>query len=527
MEDISAQYVADSFVKQYYAVLNKCPENVYKFYKESSLLSWPGPDGVITPVTTSSGINDKIVSSDYTKWFVEIETVDAQDSLERGIVVAVTGFLTGKEDNAKKNFFQTFFLAKQDNGFFVLNDILHIFDDYIKDKAAAHFTQNSVPPYTTDHTASSKTEDAVENGNFEEVVDISVSSDIAATVATSTSSVDSLENVGSISEPASDTKGDVQETDQLASSSMKNAVENGNVEEAVDLSVSDDAAVTVAASTSYVDPQENSCSIPELDYDVKDDFASVDTKDTVEDGNSKEEVDSSVSQDASVTVAAQKITYASVVAKGRARTSSSTARVPPNADNRAVSPPPLKVSASPNTDNEAAAPQTAKVSASVVAGASKISPQPNNAYPKLREHSNASSNTTGHAEAATTGIYIGRLPIDIDKQGILKVVTKFGPVRKNLESIQIRRHEDGFCCGFVEFESADSARRAVEARRVNFSEKESYISYKRSSYRGDDGAGRSLSTGGFRSRKTRENGQVSDNKRSYNKEGSSDIKGQA
>lgn len=48
------QDVADAFVKQYYAILNKCPENAHKFYQESSLLSWPGTNGDVTPVTTLS-----------------------------------------------------------------------------------------------------------------------------------------------------------------------------------------------------------------------------------------------------------------------------------------------------------------------------------------------------------------------------------------------------------------------------------------------------------------------------------------
>lgn len=42
---------------------------------------------------------------------------------------------------------------------------------------------------------------------------------------------------------------------------------------------------------------------------------------------------------------------------------------------------------------------------------------------------------------AGRGIYIGRLPYDITKQGIVEVVKKFGPVRRNADTIQIRRHE--------------------------------------------------------------------------------------
>lgn len=44
--------VADAFVKQYFVILDKSPENLHKFYLEPSLLGWPGIDGVVTPVTT-------------------------------------------------------------------------------------------------------------------------------------------------------------------------------------------------------------------------------------------------------------------------------------------------------------------------------------------------------------------------------------------------------------------------------------------------------------------------------------------
>lgn len=67
------------------------------------------------------------MSSDYKNCSLEVKTTDAQESQDGGILVAVTGCLTGK-DNVKKNFCQTFFLAKQEKGYYVLNDILRFFD---------------------------------------------------------------------------------------------------------------------------------------------------------------------------------------------------------------------------------------------------------------------------------------------------------------------------------------------------------------------------------------------------------------
>lgn len=55
-------------------------------------------------------------------------TVDAQDSFNGGVLVLVTGFLTGK-DGLRHKFTQTFFLAPQDKGYFVLNDVFRYVDD--------------------------------------------------------------------------------------------------------------------------------------------------------------------------------------------------------------------------------------------------------------------------------------------------------------------------------------------------------------------------------------------------------------
>lgn len=48
--------------------------------------------------------------------------MDSQKSFNGGVHVFVTGHLTGK-DNLIRNFSQTFFLAPQDRGYFVLNDM--------------------------------------------------------------------------------------------------------------------------------------------------------------------------------------------------------------------------------------------------------------------------------------------------------------------------------------------------------------------------------------------------------------------
>lgn len=73
-------------------------------------------------------INEKILSLGYGEFTAEITTVDAQDSHNGGVLVHVTGYLTGK-DKVKRKFTQSFFLAPQDKGYFVLNDVFRYVDD--------------------------------------------------------------------------------------------------------------------------------------------------------------------------------------------------------------------------------------------------------------------------------------------------------------------------------------------------------------------------------------------------------------
>lgn len=82
-------------------------------------------------------INDKILSLNYEDYTAEIKTADAQESFEKGVIVLVTGCLTGKDSLIKK-FAQTFFLAPQDKGYYVLNDVFR----YIEENKALEF--NSV-----------------------------------------------------------------------------------------------------------------------------------------------------------------------------------------------------------------------------------------------------------------------------------------------------------------------------------------------------------------------------------------------
>ncbi|KAK7265871.1 hypothetical protein RJT34_33495 [Clitoria ternatea] len=124
----SAQVVGNAFVEQYYHILHQSPNLVYRFYQDSSFLSRSDSSGVMTTVTTTKAINEKIISLNYEDYTAEIKTADAQESYEKGVIVLVTGCLTGK-DNVRRKFSQTFFLAPQDKGYYVLNDVFRYIEE--------------------------------------------------------------------------------------------------------------------------------------------------------------------------------------------------------------------------------------------------------------------------------------------------------------------------------------------------------------------------------------------------------------
>nr|CAD1836558.1 unnamed protein product [Ananas comosus var. bracteatus] len=126
----SPQVVGHAFVQQYYNILHQSPELVYRFYQESSKLGRPDEHGEMSSITTTEAINEKILSMDFLK--AEIKTIDAQESLDGGVTVLVTGHITGK-DNAVRDFTQSFFLAPQDRGYFVLNDIFRYVREDVQD----------------------------------------------------------------------------------------------------------------------------------------------------------------------------------------------------------------------------------------------------------------------------------------------------------------------------------------------------------------------------------------------------------
>uniref|UniRef100_A0A0D6R0U5 NTF2 domain-containing protein n=1 Tax=Araucaria cunninghamii TaxID=56994 RepID=A0A0D6R0U5_ARACU len=151
---VTASQVGTFFVAQYYNVLQQQPEYVHQFYTDISTMSRMDRDKQEI-ATGMMEIHNCVMSLNYTGCCIEIKSADVQDSLSGGVLVMVTGSIQRRDRDAKKNFVQTFFLAPQEKGYYVLNDIFRFSEDevYVERQSDAltngvHEPQLKISPVT-------------------------------------------------------------------------------------------------------------------------------------------------------------------------------------------------------------------------------------------------------------------------------------------------------------------------------------------------------------------------------------------
>ena len=118
---LSVSQVAWQFVVQYYTYMNDKPEQLHRFYTKNSHYLH-GVEGEETPLLQGqTAIHKKFLEIEFKECKVFIHSVDAHPSANNGIMVHVIGEMSNNSEPWKK-FVQAFFLAEQQNGYFVLND---------------------------------------------------------------------------------------------------------------------------------------------------------------------------------------------------------------------------------------------------------------------------------------------------------------------------------------------------------------------------------------------------------------------
>ncbi|KAF5017001.1 hypothetical protein F66182_11142, partial [Fusarium sp. NRRL 66182] len=149
--NLSKDEVGWYFVEQYYTTLSKSPEKLHLFYGKRSQFVY-GLEAELANVSVGrQAIQERIKDLDFQDCKVRVSNVDSQASFDN-IVIQVIGETSNKAAEPKK-FVQTFVLAQQPSGYFVLNDILRYIDEESDDESAA------APEETAEETAAPAVEE--------------------------------------------------------------------------------------------------------------------------------------------------------------------------------------------------------------------------------------------------------------------------------------------------------------------------------------------------------------------------------
>merc|ERR1739838_792975 len=168
-------HVGQEFVRQYYTLLNKAPEFLYKFYGQSSTFI----HGAIykngeqeEQCVGQENIRQKILALDFADCRTKIRQVDACASLNTSVVVQVSGELSNRAAPLRR-FMQTFVLCPQNGApckFYVQTDMFRYQDDVFQDEDS----QSDSVEYVEQKEDSSKCVAVGDNQHSESVIDAAV-----------------------------------------------------------------------------------------------------------------------------------------------------------------------------------------------------------------------------------------------------------------------------------------------------------------------------------------------------------------
>jgi len=119
------------FVQEYYTILNKDPQKLHCFYTKNSSVIHGSEGDTVNASHGQQEIHKTITELGFHDCKVLVSNVDSLASLNGGIIIQVLGEMSNKGGPSKK-FAQTFFLAEQPKGFYVLNDIFRFLKDEVE-----------------------------------------------------------------------------------------------------------------------------------------------------------------------------------------------------------------------------------------------------------------------------------------------------------------------------------------------------------------------------------------------------------
>ncbi|KAE8665123.1 hypothetical protein F3Y22_tig00112673pilonHSYRG00032 [Hibiscus syriacus] len=128
------------FVGQYYQLLQQQPDLVHQFYSDESTVVRVDGD---SSESASSMLEIHTLVMLLTFTAIEVMTINSLDSWNGGVLVMVSGSVKIKYLNGRRKFVQTFLLALQEKGYFVLSDILQFIDDGMTSQIPASTLQEN------------------------------------------------------------------------------------------------------------------------------------------------------------------------------------------------------------------------------------------------------------------------------------------------------------------------------------------------------------------------------------------------
>lgn len=144
-QNVVPSEVGWQFVPQYYTFVNKQPNRLHCFYTKTSTFIHGTEGEDVKACFGQQEIHNKITSLGFDDCKVYIHSVDAQSSANGGIIIQVIGEMSNHGDPWRK-FVQTFFLAEQPNGYFVLNDIFRFLkEEAVEDDASEPEASSTAP----------------------------------------------------------------------------------------------------------------------------------------------------------------------------------------------------------------------------------------------------------------------------------------------------------------------------------------------------------------------------------------------
>ncbi|TIC72494.1 hypothetical protein E3Q00_03942 [Wallemia mellicola] len=169
------------FVTQYYNYVNAKPENLHYFYNKDSTFIHGFEDGDERTCFGQSEINSRVSEIGFENCKVFVHSLDSQSSADGGILVQVVGEMSNRNGPWRK-FAQTFFLAQQQSGYFVLNDIFR----YLRDDDEVDEEKQHTPVADVESDLKETTEDEATNG----IAAPKVASPVPAAIASPTPPAD-------------------------------------------------------------------------------------------------------------------------------------------------------------------------------------------------------------------------------------------------------------------------------------------------------------------------------------------------